>query len=388
MEVLSLYQLNEFIKRVMALNFPEAIWVKGEIAQLSQSNGHHYIQLIEKGSAEGDPVLAENRAIVWSRQYSLLKRRLGDNLPALLRNGMQIKCKVQVQFQERYGMQLIVEDLDPEYTMGQLELQRLQNMEQLRKSGLLRKNALIPLPPAIRRIALLASPQSAGYHDFTEQLHNNPYGYTFDVQLFEMNVQGQLVESQALEHLEGLAVQDKPFDLVAIIRGGGARLDLGAFDSLNLATRVAELPLPVLSGIGHETDETLLDLVAAASLKTPTAVAEYIITHNVRFEAELEETGHWLRQKKQQILHDHGLRIQQLEISLQQSARNKLNQARLYLDSTEALLKALDPLTTLKKGYSLTLKDGKIIKSATALKPGDEIRTRFADGTVESQIKP
>lgn len=388
MEVLSLYQLNEFIKRVMALNFPEAIWVKGEIAQLSQSNGHHYIQLIEKGEGDSDPVLAENRAIIWSRQYSLLKRRLGDNLPALLRSGMQIKCKVQVKFQERYGMQLIIEDLDPEYTMGQLELQRLQNMDQLRKSGLLRKNALQPLPPAIRKVALLASPQSAGYHDFAEQLRNNPYGYTFEVKLFEMNVQGQLVEAQALEHLDHISARKAEYDLVAIIRGGGARLDLGAFDSLHLATRVADLPLPVLCGIGHETDETLLDLVAAASLKTPTAVAEYLITHNARFEGELEETGHWLRQKKQQILHDQGLRIQQLEISLQQSARNKLNQARLYLDSTAALLKALDPLTTLKKGYSLTLKDGKIIKSATALRSGDAIRTRFADGTVDSQIKP
>ncbi len=384
MEVLTLYQLNEFIKRVMALNFPDPIWVKGEIAQISQSNGHYYLQLIEKGDALDEPIVAENRGIIWSRQFAVLKKRLSGELASLLQPGMQVKVKAQVKFQERYGMQLVIEDIDAEFTIGQLELQRLKNIEQLRKEGLLQKNSRLPANPAFQRIALLASPDSAGYRDFVEQLRENRYQYRFQITLFEMNVQGQLVESQALQHLETIAQNPNDFDVLAIIRGGGSRIDLGAFDSLKLATCVANFPLPVLAGIGHETDETLLDLVVYRSLKTPTAVAEHLIGHNVLFEGELEQLNLRLRQKASQYVQDRQLILSRLQASLDQSARASLKYARQFLQSQEALLQALNPMTTLKKGYSLTLREGKILRSAEGLSPGDHIQTRLADGTLES----
>lgn len=384
MEVLTLYQLNEFIKRVMALNFPDPIWVKGEIAQVSQSNGHYYLQLIEKGDALDEPIVAENRGIIWSRQFAVLKKRLSGELASLLQPGMQVKVKAQVKFQERYGMQLVIEDIDAEFTIGQLELQRLKNIEQLRKEGLLQKNSRLPANPAFQRIALLASPDSAGYRDFVEQLRENRYQYRFQITLFEMNVQGQLVESQALQHLETIAQNPDDFDVLAIIRGGGSRIDLGAFDSLKLATCVANFPLPVLAGIGHETDETLLDLVVYRSLKTPTAVAEHLIGHNVLFEGELEQLNLRLRQKASQYVQDRQLILSRLQASLDQSARASLKYARQFLQSQEALLQALNPMTTLKKGYSLTLREGKILRSAEGLSPGDHIQTRLADGTLES----
>lgn len=384
MEVLTLYQLNEFIKRVMALNFPDPIWVKGEIAQVSQSNGHYYLQLIEKGDALDEPIVAENRGIIWSRQFAVLKKRLSGELASLLQPGMQVKVKAQVKFQERYGMQLVIEDIDAEFTIGQLELQRLKNIEQLRKEGLLQKNSRLPANPAFQRIALLASPDSAGYRDFVEQLRENRYQYRFQITLFEMNVQGQLVESQALQHLETIAQNPDDFDVLAIIRGGGSRIDLGAFDSLKLATCVANFPLPVLAGIGHETDETLLDLVVYRSLKTPTAVAEHLIGHNVLFEGELEQLNLRLRQKASQYVQDRQLILSRLQASLDQSARASLKYARQFLQSQEALLQALNPMTTLKKGYSLTLREGKILRSAEGLSHGDHIQTRLADGTLES----
>ena len=385
---MTLFQLNEFIRRVMALNFPEPIWVKGEIAQLSLSGGHHYIQLIEKGDTAQQAIIAENKAIIWGRQYGLLQKRFSGDLPALLRAGMQVKLKVQVQFNERYGMQLIVEDIDPTYTLGQLELQRMQNIALLRQSGLLHKNAEVAVRPALQRVALLASSRSAGYQDFIQQLRQNPYGYGFRITLFEIPVQGQGVEAQALEQLQRVSDYEDQFDVVVIIRGGGSRIDLGGFDSLALATRVAQFPLPVLCGIGHDTDETLLDLVVYRSLKTPTAVAEYILLHNARLEAALEDYQQRLNQSAGRYLQAQQLLLSRLQVQIRQSAMSTLRQSEQQLKAQEKLLAVLDPLHTLSKGYTLTVKQGKIVSSANLLTEGDTIQTRFADGIRTSIVSP
>ena len=383
---MTLFQLNEFIRRVMALNFPEPLWVKGEIAQLSLSGGHHYLQLIEKSTDPDGAIVAENKCIIWSRQYAVLQKRLSGQLTPLLRPGMQIKVRVQVGFHERYGMQLVVEDLDPEYTLGQLELQRLQNIEALRKAGLLAKNAEVPLRPVLQRIALMASSRSAGYQDFVQQLSQNPYAYQFALTLFEIPVQGQGVEAQALAQLDQIASREGQFDGVVIIRGGGARIDLGGFDSLPLATRVAKFPLPVFCGIGHDTDETLLDLVVARSLKTPTAVAEHILLHNARFEAMVEQLGQKLQQRAARFLQEQELFLSRMQVLLRQSAQSSLRQAVQQLQAQEKLLEVLNPLHTLGKGYSLTLKNGVVVRSAADLAPGDSIQTRFADGIATSTV--
>ena len=226
----------------------------------------------------------------------------------------------------------------------------------------------------------------AGYQDFVQQLGQNPYGYQFALTLFEIPVQGQGVEAQALAQLDQIASREGQFDGVVIIRGGGARIDLGGFDSLPLATRVAKFPLPVFCGIGHDTDETLLDLVVARSLKTPTAVAEHLLLHNARFEATVEQLGQKLQQRAARFLQEQELYLSRLQLLLRQSAQSSLRQAVQQLQAQQKLLEVLNPLHTLGKGYSLTLKNGVVVRSAADLAPGDTIQTRFADGIATSTV--
>src|SRR6188474_709634 len=284
----SLLELNQYIRRVISLNFDEPLWIECEIGQASLSRGHWYVDLIQK---EGNNIVAQCQAAMWANVYAYLKRKSPIPPEDILKQGMAVKLKVNVDYHERYGLKLIIEDIDSSFTIGQLEMQRQAILKEIKERGLIRKNAETHLPVVLQRLAVISSDRAAGYKDFIKHIEDNLYGYDLHIDLFEAAMQGQQVESEILACLESIEAIVDQYDAVAIIRGGGGRTDLAAFDNLTLAIKVAHYPIPVLIGIGHEIDQSVLDLVAYSSLKTPTAVADFIIERNASFETELEEIG-------------------------------------------------------------------------------------------------
>jgi len=405
-ESYTLYELNEYVRRVLALNMRDAVWISCEIANINLSGGHYYIELVEK---EGDDVIAQTNAVLWKKQHKQLVSKLGFELPGLLRSGIQILAKVRVHFHEKFGFKLHVEDLDAAYTLGQMELKRRDIIMRLKREGLLAHNAKQSLPTVLQRIAVISSEQAAGWKDFEQHLTHNPEKYAVNIQLFPARVQGEFLESDMLQQLDIIEKRRRSFDAVVIIRGGGSRLDLSGFDSYPLGKRIAKFPLPVLTGIGHETDETVTDLVAHSSLKTPTAVAEKILSSFRVFDNTLNglqnriyhHTQNSLQTKEYhlntlkdkfeyQITHHISHQYQTLDFlqnQLTQLAHRRLNEAEKQLTYFEHVCRILSPEFALQRGFSITLKSGKPVRNSQELKSGDEIETRWQDGTVKSIVQ-
>lgn len=407
MENLSLFELQEFVRRVIALNFPDALWIRAEVAQIKSSRGHFYLELVEKAQDQ-DEVIAQASAVVWKGAYTRMIKKLGADLPALLQEGRELLLQVRVDFHERYGLKLNIEDIDPAYTLGRMALQRRLLLQQLEAKGLLGKNQEAPIAPVVQHIAVLSAETAAGYQDFLQQLTENPYGYQYQVYLFPTAMQGAQVETELLKQLQQIQQTVVPFDMVVIIRGGGARLDLAAFDSMAICEAVAAFPLPVLTGIGHDVDETLVDLVAFRALKTPTAVAEWLINHNMRFESQLLEAAQWLKQlAKEQLyiaqttlerigrnlqvapsrtLAGEAEKLERMAVQLPLMAQHQLKNQNQELAQLEQIAQLLGIEETLRRGYSLTYKNGRAVGSVQEVQKGDQISTRLQDGAVESTV--
>ena len=408
MTTISLFGLQTFLRQVVALNFPEALWVRCEIAQLNKSRGHVYLDLVEKDEAENEPI-AQASAAIWQNTLKRLQSKLGaTNLNPLLQAGVEVLLRVKVEYHERYGLKLVVEDIDPSYTLGKLEQRRRQLYEQLLAQGLMGKNAQIPLRPVLQRIAVISSETAAGYQDFLQHLGENVYGYAFKTTFFAAAVQGVQVEAEVLKQLRVVQRQASRFDAVALIRGGGAKLDLAGFDSLALCQAIADFPLPIFTGIGHDVDETLVDLVAHRALKTPTAVADFLIQHNLNFESQLAELSQYLRYAASENLHEAQLQLLSNVQSLQSApslllARQKDQLQRIAaelpltlryqqreqwqkIEQMEQICQLLSIEGTLQRGFSITLREGKPLSSANLIQPGDVLDTQFKDGTVRSKV--
>ena len=405
MQVYSLFDLNEHIRQVLALNFQQPVWIAAEIAQAGQSRGHTYFELVQKG--EGAEPIAQAQAVLWAADYRRLLRSIGPTLEAILIEGLEVKIRVQVDFHERYGLKLQIVDVDPTFTFGQLSLQRRETLEVLRKKGLLEKNRKLPLPLVLQRIAIISSETAAGLQDFNQHLQQNIFGYQFDCQLFPAAMQGRNAESEIKAAAELIEKRVADFDCVAILRGGGARLDLAAFDGLQLCQAVAHLPLPVLVGIGHDVDETVLDLVAHSSLKTPTAVADFIVQHNAQFEGALLGLSNHLAQISTQQVRYQTLALQGIESALQWGVRDFQRKQTAQLESIERnlpvwvkhliqgqvqqleqallLCHAVHPDNVLQRGYSITTKNGELLRSPSDIISGDLLTTRLQDGTIQSK---
>ena len=404
--VYSLFDLNEHIRRVLALNYQQPVWIAAEIAQVGQSRGHYYLDLVQKGT--GDDILAQSPAVLWSSDFRRLRSALGPDLDMVLREGLEVKMQVRVDFHERYGLKLIIADLDPAYTFGQLELRRRETIQTLRELGLLNQNRTLPLPPVLQRIAVVTSEGAAGFQDFREHLEKNSFGYRFECQLFASAVQGKNSESEIQFSLEMILAKKQNFDCVVIVRGGGARLDLTAFDGLELCKTVAQMPLPVFTGIGHDVDETVLDLVAHTALKTPTAVADFLLQHNLFFENEIFRLAENIRAASSFHLKNNQLGLERLEMAARLGSRERLRSSaqRLVsleeslpfltlqllrnqhqrLEQVEAICRAFQPESILRRGYSLTLKDGKVVTSSSEVGAGDVLETRLRTGIIYSKI--
>lgn len=402
-----LFELQEFIRRVLALNLADPVWISCELAQVRESRGHYYLELVEK-DPDDDRIIAQASAVIWQRTYRRLRRHLGQELSALLQEGMAVLIQVRVEFHERYGLKFVLENVDPSYTLGQLEMRRRAILEKLQKEQLLGKNKDIPLPLAVQRIAVLSAERAAGYHDFITQLQKNPYGLAFAPILFPAALQGEQVRREMLQQLAKIRKQRQRYDAVVIIRGGGARLDLAAFDDYDLAQTVAQYPLPVLTGIGHEIDDTILDQVVHRSLKTPTAVAEFLLHHNLAFDQHLEQIRAFLQQHTEQVTLAEQQRLRQQEQDLRYwgqrsldreseqlrwTAREVPRQAqRIVQNGWREIQEAarindlLSVPATLKRGFTITSRPNSPIGDGQDLRPGDLIDTRFAEVTVRSTI--
>ena len=368
MAPLTLTEFCRLIGAVLEENFDGSYWVKAEIASLTQRGGHLYLELIDTPSAGRGPS-AKIRATCWSGTQEMLCAYFRAETGQSLQTGMTVLVEVELQYHTLYGLSLSIVGIDPAYTLGEIAQQRQKTIAQLEADGLLEAQRLLPLPTLIRRIAVISSPSAAGYEDFKHQLDSSPY--RFETTLFGATMQGDAAESSILAALEeisncqtGLSGEAGLFDAVVIIRGGGATTDLSCFDSYTLCAVCAQFELPILTGIGHTRDISVLDLVARESLKTPTAVAEWLI-HRLDEQSE---------------------RIQTLELRLQRTAERQILLRRHRIELLEQRLAALNPERIYRRGYSLLTKDGQVIRSVTSLQPGDRITTHLSDGSITSEV--
>lgn len=384
------------------------------------SGGHFYGELVQKDERRGS-IIARARITIWARAYNMIRYRFERETGQQLRPGIKLQVLVRVTFHELYGYSLNVLDVDSSYTIGDMARRRQEILQQLQEDGIIDDNRTLPLPTLLQRIAVISSDTAAGYGDFCDQLLNNDYRLHFDVKLFPAIMQGSRVEETILEALEAvLRTQQRtehedettgaalPFDCVVIIRGGGATSDLSDFDSYPLAAAIAQFPIPVITGIGHERDETVLDRVAHRSVKTPTAVAAFILDHQLEQLAHLDSLQSTIVQATQRRLETERQRLHHLSTTLplrfasvrqkqeyrlqmfQERLRNALStrfeRERHRLQLLDQRTKALDPTLLLSRGYSMTLSRGRIVTDASVLKPGDEITSCFSKGTIKSKV--
>lgn len=404
----TLYELNALVRSVLEQTMSDAYWLEAELSEARlASNGHFYVEFVEKDSS-GRSFIAKARGTIWARTYHTIAPLFEHATGERLRAGMKVRVQVTVSFHELYGYSLNVVDIDPSYTMGDMARRRREILAQLEADGILHDNQELQLPVLVKRIAVVSSAGAAGYGDFCKQLEHNDYGLYFHTQLFPAVMQGDHVEESVLAALAAIADEADRWDCVVIIRGGGATSDLSDFDSYHLAAAITQMPLPVIVGIGHERDETVLDFVAHTRVKTPTAAAAFLIDLGAQQLALIEELQQRLTQAaRQQIealhfkldkmvallphtvamtLEREQHKLQQLSQRFRQATALQVQGAKFKLQNFETRLSALDPVLQLRRGYSLTLTaDGHLVKTVAQVKPGDRLLTRFPDGIVQSQ---
>lgn len=408
METLSLLELNGRVKSTIQFEMPDAYWVQAEISSISPSGqGHCYLELVQK-DATGRSFLAKAKANIWRGTWLKLKPYFEAQTGETLKVGMKVLLQVTVTFHEVYGYSLVVQDIDPTYTMGDMARRRKEILEQLTKDGVIGLNKELEIPDLPNRIAVISSATAAGWGDFRNQLDGNIYGFRFYVKLFPALMQGDDVERSVISALNAVADRRDDFDLVVIIRGGGAVSELSCFDSYNLAFNIANFPLPVITGIGHERDDTVADVVAHTKVKTPTAAAEFIINRVFDTATRLEDLTRRMGDAVQDRMNSENVRIERLSQKLPSlfallkarqeqlletvwirsvnGVRNLLTAQTHKLEIVDKTLSAADPAVILKRGYSLTRAGGRVVKCASDLKRGDRLTTVFADGSVESEI--
>ena len=411
---LTLFELNHLVKDVLECEMPDEYWVEAELSECRESKGHCYMELIQKDERNATPI-AKADAKCWASKWMLIRPYFERTTGERLRAGMKVLLKVYPQFHEAFGFSWIVTDIDPTYTLGDMARKRQEIIRQLKEEGVFDLQRELELPLFCQHIAVISSESAAGYGDFCHQLSDNPYGFQFQTQLFPAIMQGEGVSQSIISALENIyngpcsTVNGQCFDCVVIIRGGGATSDMSGFDTLSLAENVANFPLPIITGIGHDRDESILDMVSHTRVKTPTAAAAFLVDHLKgvldTIEGAQSLITHYARQKLstlqsqlatiQEILPKLFLavkirqdaRIENLEARLPLLAERRLTAERHRLQLTEEKLKALDPQLLLKRGYSITLHNGKAVHNPLVLKAGDEIETRLEKGTIKSIIK-
>ncbi len=383
---IGLAYLQERVKDSISEAFPDLVWVRAEISEVkNHPSGHCYLTLIEKDE-DGNYIKAKASAIIWASTFRLLRPYFETTTGASLSIGMNILVRAQVQYSELYGMSLVVTDIDPSFTVGGLEIERQKTIARLKDEGMFDMNRSLSLAKIPRRFAVISSETAAGYRDFMKQLHENEYGYSFETELFPALMQGTDCPVSIIEALENVASDVERFDAVLILRGGGGATDLVCFDDYDLAANVAQFPLPVLTGIGHDHDYHVIDMVAYCNVKTPTALADFIIDLHSQEEYCLQSLVTRLQLSLKSKIHAQESVLQQFKVRLRNAIGMKTLVALTKLDQMEHAINSVNPQVLLKKGYTLVLKNGRIVDSINDINEHDEIKVLLKDGGVEAQV--
>lgn len=382
---MTLLQLQERIREGIEEAVPPVVWITAEIGELKMhSSGHCYLEFVsyrEKGHA----VAAKARGTIWSSTFRLLKPYFETTAGVALASGLNVLVKVQVSFSPIYGLSLNVLDIDPSFTVGELELKRQQTIARLKDEGCFDMNSSLQIPSLPRRIAIISSPTAAGYRDFMKQLHGNEGGFRFHTELFSAQMQGEEAPGSIVAALEEIASRESEFDAVAIIRGGGAAMDLVCFDDYTLAVNIAQFPLPVVTGIGHDHDFHIADMVAHTWLKTPTAAADFFVDAFMQQYQFIMHLFQRISLTLAQKISIERQRLLQLHNSMAQSVAALVSRRRQELDILKLRLDAADPSRILAKGFAMVAVDGKRA-SAGDFVEGRKVRLTLYDGTVEFTV--
>lgn len=383
-ESLSLSQLCDMIQMSLSRALPASYWVRAEIAEL-RINRHAYLELVEK--ADNGTLAAKIRATCWAQVYDMLSEYFLSETSRRLSVGMQVLLEVEVAYHSVYGMSLNIIGIDPQYTLGGLARAREQAIEQLHKDGTFDMQRMLALPLLVRRVAVVSSAQAAGYQDFCHQLSANSRGIGISATLFQATMQGDSAAESIIEVLQRIFERQAEFDAIVIIRGGGATTDMGCFDSYPLASVCSQMPLPIITGIGHTRDVSVVDMVAFASVKTPTAAAEYLLSHNALQQQRLQQLRERLvrRLNNYTLLRRQALNREKMRLRMTAEAYMSRQRNRLLLAEKTIMLQS--PETIFRKGYSVTLRDdGTIVRRAGDLQTGEAITIEFFDGSRKAVI--
>ncbi len=471
---LSLTELQGMIKNAMEVSFPDFYWVKAEIGEMTVNrNGHCYLELVETDSTGN--ITARIRTTIWSYTFRMLRPYFESITGQSFSEGIKVLLNAKVEYHKIYGLSLNIRDIDPAYTLGDMAQQRRAVISRLEEEGVIDMNKELELPLVPQKIAIISSPTAAGLQDFLDQLHNNPQGIKFYTKLFSAVMQGKEAPVSIIQALDRIFEYEEYFDAVVIIRGGGAQVDLMAFDNYDLAFHITQFPLPVITGIGHDKDDSVADMVAHTRMKTPTAVAEFLISTVsgfLNYLAELEQqfadavndrlqdsreqlngllasfsgllrlkmkdehkmleisgiklktgienylqnkknafqliaseigsaTGTFIRHQQNLLARSvekvrfntktigwkKGTQLENIQHKLKYKVEEKLKFENQKIHRLQETLRLTDPQQILKRGFSLTFKDGKVIKSINQISEGDLIKTRLTDGTLESKVR-
>ena len=404
---LSLLELNQLVREVIELGMPDEYWVEAELSECRESRGHCYMELIQRDNRAATPV-ARASAKCWASKWMLIRPYFERTTGQQLRAGMKVLLKVYPQFHEAYGFSWIVTDIDPTFTMGDMARRRQEIIRTLKEEGIFDMQRELCIPLFAQNIAVISAPTAAGYGDFCRQLEDNEYGFRFNVTLFPAIMQGEQVEASIINALGQIFNAGEDFDVVVILRGGGATADLSGFDTLALAENVAQYPLPIITGIGHERDESILDMVSNTRVKTPTAAAAFLIDNLRRVLERIEQAeasiSQYITQRisyqqqrisqlatliptlAQQCLSNERHRIEMLQSRLPVSVERRMTAQKHLLEQLHLKLQGFDPQILLSRGYSITLKNGRAVRNTADLQPGDEIETRVEHGIIRSTV--
>lgn len=405
---LSLFELNSLVKRALNQCMTGEYWVQAELSDVrSNATGHCYLEFVQK-EPRSNNLVAKARGTIWASTYRLLKPYFEQETGQLFVSGIKVLVLVTVEFHELYGYSLTIVDIDPSYTLGDMARRRREILKQLDEEGVKDLNKELELPVLAQHIAVISSATAAGYGDFCNQLENNPYGFAFYPKLFPAIMQGERVEESLIAALDAINTERDNWDVVVIIRGGGSTSDLSGFDTYLLAANCAQFPLPIITGIGHERDDTVIDSVAHTRVKTPTAAAEFLINHLRKTAEELEEMADYIvdtvsaRMKMEKVhlgvlagklpslvtmmklREEH--KMDNLHQRMQSAMATRFVREKHRLELLDQKVLGASPEHLLKKGYSITLKDGKAVTDASSLSKGDVLITRLAKGEIESEV--
>ena len=384
-EFIDLFALQSALKQGVESLFPKRVWIKAEVSAIkARSGGPCYMELSQ---SDGNGLIAKASAIIWSSKYRFIAPYFESVTGSPLAEGMAVLVEVQVNYSQLYGLSLIINDIDPEYSVGVKELERQKTIERLQKEGLMGLQKELQLPLLPYRLAVISAEDAAGYRDFMRHVEENPYGFRLDISLYPALMQGADCPSSIIAAMDAVMEDADGYDAVLILRGGGAKLDLACYDDYSLAAVIAQYPLPVLTAIGHDQDYHVCDMVAHEFVKTPTALADFIIGIYETEDERLSSLQTRMSLAFSNKIYAAESALNSLQARVKGGFALKIAAMEAALNVLEARFKAADPRVILERGYALAVDaDGVVVKGAAGHCAGDKVSVMFADGTLDCTV--